>query len=152
MGCWRGYLSGARCRLAYGPADATATHCLLLKQSPDWFYLSGIPAHLGSPGKRAVKRACVYVCIAYVGLCVWPAVKKQQWAERRLRRRRRRRRRRGVRWMMNVVVGTSVVCSRGRVHPADCSAARLRRMAVRRVPLQSILLSTRYGHSSARTR
>ena len=23
VGCWRGYLSGARCRLAYGPADAT---------------------------------------------------------------------------------------------------------------------------------
>jgi len=31
MGCWHGYLSGARCRLAYGPADATATHCLLLQ-------------------------------------------------------------------------------------------------------------------------
>jgi len=30
LGCWRGYLSGARCRLAYGPADAIATHCLLL--------------------------------------------------------------------------------------------------------------------------
>jgi len=30
VGCWRGYLSGARCRLACGPADATATHCLLL--------------------------------------------------------------------------------------------------------------------------
>ena len=29
--CWRGCLSGARCRLAYGPADATATHCLLLQ-------------------------------------------------------------------------------------------------------------------------
>jgi len=29
-GCWHGYLSGARCRLAYGPADATATHSLLL--------------------------------------------------------------------------------------------------------------------------
>jgi len=34
--CWvvryfRGYLSGARCRLAYGPADATATRCLLLQ-------------------------------------------------------------------------------------------------------------------------
>jgi len=27
VGCWRGYLCGARCRLAYGPADATATHC-----------------------------------------------------------------------------------------------------------------------------
>jgi len=30
LGCWHGYLSGARCRLAYCPADATATHCLLL--------------------------------------------------------------------------------------------------------------------------
>jgi len=28
--CWHGYLSGARCRLAHSPADATATHCLLL--------------------------------------------------------------------------------------------------------------------------
>jgi len=26
VGYWHGYLSGARCRLAYGPADATATH------------------------------------------------------------------------------------------------------------------------------
>jgi len=30
-GRWHGYLSGVRCRLAYGPADATATHCLLLQ-------------------------------------------------------------------------------------------------------------------------
>ena len=29
--CWHGYLTGARCRLAYGPMDATATHCLLLQ-------------------------------------------------------------------------------------------------------------------------
>ena len=29
--CWHGYLSGARCRLAYGPADVTATHYLLLQ-------------------------------------------------------------------------------------------------------------------------
>ena len=28
VGCWHGCLSGARCRLAYGSADATATHCL----------------------------------------------------------------------------------------------------------------------------
>ena len=27
VGCWRGYLSGARCRLTHGPADATTTHC-----------------------------------------------------------------------------------------------------------------------------
>jgi len=26
-----GYLSGASCRLAYGPADATVTHCPLLQ-------------------------------------------------------------------------------------------------------------------------
>jgi len=30
-GCWHGNLSAAKCRLAYGPADATATHCLLLQ-------------------------------------------------------------------------------------------------------------------------
>jgi len=34
-------------RLAYGPADATATHS----------------ARPGSPGKRAVKRVCVCVCV-----------------------------------------------------------------------------------------
>jgi len=28
---WLGSMSGARCRLAYGPADATATHCFLLQ-------------------------------------------------------------------------------------------------------------------------
>ena len=31
VGCWHGYLSGASCRLAYVPADATSTHCLLLQ-------------------------------------------------------------------------------------------------------------------------
>jgi len=31
VGCWRGYLSGARCKFAYDPDDATATHCLLLQ-------------------------------------------------------------------------------------------------------------------------
>ena len=31
VGSWHGYLSGVRYRLAYGPADATATHCLLLQ-------------------------------------------------------------------------------------------------------------------------
>jgi len=29
--CWRGYVSGVTFRLAYGPADATSTHCLLLQ-------------------------------------------------------------------------------------------------------------------------
>jgi len=31
------YMSGARCRFAYGLADATASHCLLLQYNPDWF-------------------------------------------------------------------------------------------------------------------
>ena len=57
--CWHGYLSGARCRLAYGPADATATHCLLLQWNPHWFYFFGTGSPPGSPGKRAVKRVCV---------------------------------------------------------------------------------------------
>ena len=50
------YLSGVRCRLAYGPADATATHVQI-----DFTFL--VPAHLGSPEKRAVK--CVYVYVVY---------------------------------------------------------------------------------------
>jgi len=31
VGCWHGYLSGARCGFAYGLADATATYYLLLQ-------------------------------------------------------------------------------------------------------------------------
>jgi len=56
--CWHGYLSGARRRLAYSPADAIAIHCLLLQQNPDWFYFSGA-ADLDGPGKRASKRVFV---------------------------------------------------------------------------------------------
>ena len=62
VGCWCSYLSGARCRLAYGPADATATHCLLLQWNPDGFTFL-VPAHPGSPGQRAIKRVCV--CLLY---------------------------------------------------------------------------------------
>ena len=56
-GVLHGYLSGARCRLAYGPADDTASHCLLLQIGYTFLVL----AHLGSPGKRAVTRVCVCV-------------------------------------------------------------------------------------------
>jgi len=31
VGCWHGFFSRVRCRLAYGPADATAYHYLLLQ-------------------------------------------------------------------------------------------------------------------------
>jgi len=54
VGCWHGCLSGARCRLGYGPAYATTTHCLLLQIGFTFL----VPAHPGSPGGRAVKRVC----------------------------------------------------------------------------------------------
>jgi len=40
VGCWHRYLSEAMCRLAYGPADATATHSLASVKSR-LVYLSG---------------------------------------------------------------------------------------------------------------
>jgi len=58
VGCWHGCVSGARCRLAYGPADATATHSLLLRKIQIGFTFL-LLAHLGSPVKRAVKWVCV---------------------------------------------------------------------------------------------
>ena len=62
VGCWCGYLSRARCRLAYVPADATVS-CFSKIQIGFTFL---VPAHLGSPGKRAVKRVCVCVCVCFV--------------------------------------------------------------------------------------
>ena len=58
-------LSGARCRLAYGLADATATHCLFCSSKIQIGFTFLVPAHLGSPGQRAIKRVCVcvYVCV-----------------------------------------------------------------------------------------
>ena len=46
VGCWRGYLPGARCRLAYGSADATATQCLASVKSRlvllFWYWLTRV--------------------------------------------------------------------------------------------------------------
>ena len=57
VGCWRGYLSGARCRRIYGPADATATHCLASVKSrlvlPFWYRLTRIV--------WAIKQVCVCI-------------------------------------------------------------------------------------------
>ena len=53
------------CIGAYGPADATATLCLLLHENPDWFTFL-VPAHPGSPGQRVAKRVCVCVCVCIV--------------------------------------------------------------------------------------
>ena len=61
LGYWHGYLSGARCRLAYGPADATALTVSCSNKIQIGFTFL-VPAHPGSPGKRAVKRVCVCCC------------------------------------------------------------------------------------------
>ena len=64
VGCWHGYLSGSRCRLAYGPADATATHCLASVKSrlvlPFWYRLTRIVPEEG-PLNVCV---CVIVSVA----------------------------------------------------------------------------------------
>ena len=56
VGCWHGYLSGVRCRLAYGADDATATLSLASVKSRLVFL---VPADAGSPGQRGVKWVCV---------------------------------------------------------------------------------------------
>ena len=63
VGCWHGYLSGARCRLAYGPANATATHCLASVKSrlvlPFWYWLTQVVPEKGP------LNWCVYMCVCY---------------------------------------------------------------------------------------
>jgi len=78
VGCWHGYLSGVRCKVAYGPADATATHChcLLLHINPDWFCLLG-PAHPGSPDKGPLNR-CVCVCMS-ISIVMWCCSRAGRW-------------------------------------------------------------------------
>ena len=48
------------------PADATATHCLLLQYSLDWCVTFLVPAHLGSPGKGQL-HVSVCVCVYSAG-------------------------------------------------------------------------------------
>ena len=56
------YLSGARCRLAYGQLTLLPlTVSCSSKIQIGFTFL--VPAHPGSPGKRAVKRVCVCVCV-----------------------------------------------------------------------------------------
>jgi len=74
VGCWRGYLSGARCRLAYGPADVTVS-CFSKIQIGFTFL---VPAHPDSPGQRAVKRVCVCVSVCVCRLCFEAVVGQSQ--------------------------------------------------------------------------
>jgi len=55
--CWCVYLSGTRCSLAYGPADAIVS-CFSKIQIGFTFL---VPAHTGIPRKRAVEYVCTAV-------------------------------------------------------------------------------------------
>ena len=66
VGCWHGYLCGVRCRLAYGPADATV--CCFSKIQIGFTFL--VPAHPGHPGC-----VCV-VCTRLSEICFTPPQKK----------------------------------------------------------------------------
>ena len=64
MGFWHGFLSGARCRLAYGPADATATHYSLASVKsrlvlPFWYRLTRVVPEKGP------LNGCVCVCVSF---------------------------------------------------------------------------------------
>jgi len=69
VGCWSGYLSRSKCRLAYGPADAT--HCLFSKiqiDLPFWYRLTWVV-----PEKRPLNVCmCVCVCVymSYHNVCL----------------------------------------------------------------------------------
>jgi len=60
----RGYLTGVRCRLAYGPADATTTQCLVSVKSrlvlPFWYRLTRVDPEKGP------LNVCMYVCSCYI--------------------------------------------------------------------------------------
>jgi len=90
-GCWRGYLSGASCRLAYGPADATASHSSLASVKsrlglPFWYRLTLVVVDIQP------LNVCVFVCVwmavvslrvVYVCVGVVKARRRQQmrfWA------------------------------------------------------------------------
>ena len=63
--CWRGYLSGVRCRFAYAHLmPLPLTVCCFSKIQIGFTFL--VPAHPGCPGKRAVKRVCVLLSL----LCI----------------------------------------------------------------------------------
>jgi len=93
--CWRGYLSGARCRLAYGPCSWCHCHSLSLAPVksrlvlPFWYRPTRVVLE-----KKAVKRVCVGGGLlitrlrkVYCWVCEWKKLAKLQartWLSRAL--------------------------------------------------------------------
>ena len=85
--CRHGYLSGARCRFAYGPADTTATHCLLHQEIQISFgFTFLVPAHPGSPGQNPENCKMVVIVVAVPAALVCCAKKQENiyFAQRKL--------------------------------------------------------------------
>jgi len=74
VGYWRGYLTGARCRLAQRMPLRLTVSCFSKIQIGLSFL---VPAHLVSPGKSAVKRVCVCVCVS-LQMCVFIISSRQR--------------------------------------------------------------------------
>ena len=53
----------------YGPADATATNCLASVKLIGFTCL--VPAHLGSPGQRAVRQLLLLCCNLQLKCANW---------------------------------------------------------------------------------
>ena len=77
MGCWHGYLSGVRCTFAYGPADPTATHFLLLQEIQTGFgFTILVQAQSGSPRQNveSCKAVAVVVVVTIIDSRLCPSL------------------------------------------------------------------------------
>ena len=64
LGCWRGYLSGARCRLAYMTQLMPLPLAVSCFSKIEIGFTFLVQAHPGSAGQRAFKWVCgVWVCL-----------------------------------------------------------------------------------------
>ena len=74
VGCWRGCLSGARFRLAYGPADAAATHSLASEKFrsvlPFWYRLTWVVQDKGPLNVCRLVVAAIYWIFAMCWLII----------------------------------------------------------------------------------
>jgi len=69
VGCWHSYVSGSRCRFAYGPADATATLTISCCSKsrlvlPSWCQLTQVVPDKIQEGCKTV--VCVRVCVWFL--------------------------------------------------------------------------------------
>jgi len=72
-----------RYTLAYGPADATATHCLSCFSKIQIGFTFLVPVYPGSPGQRAAKRVCACVLLTYLPIHRKSASQTLGWADGR---------------------------------------------------------------------